>query len=221
MKLPFLIFIMKKIKLIIWVLVGLIFISTIAIYVCDTLIKTNAKGKLYSNVNAIPYNRVGLLLGTAKYTKRRGFDNPYYTNRIKAATALLKAGKIKYLIVSGDNGREEYNEPEMMREDLIKAGIDSTRIYLDYAGFRTFDSMVRLKEVFGQDSVTVISQLFHNERAFYIASKEGIVANGFNARDARVEGIMLREKLARVNVFVDYLIGTKPKFLGKKVELPD
>ncbi len=182
----------------------------------------NAKGELYSDVSAIPYNRVGLLLGTAKYTKRRGFDNPYYTNRIKAATALLKAGKIKYLIVSGDNGREEYNEPEMMREDLIKAGIDSTRLYLDYAGFRTFDSVVRLKEVFGQDSVTVISQRFHNERALYIASKEDIVANGFNAKGKPGgEGFYLREKLARVKVFVDYLIGTNPKFLGKKVELPD
>lgn len=213
---------MKKKKLIIWVLLGLIFISGITIYVCDALIKANAKGRLYSDLNAIPYNRVGLLLGTAKYTKRRGFDNPYYTNRIKAAASLMKAGKIKYLIISGDNGRKEYSEPDMMREDLIKAGIDSTLLYLDYAGFRTFDSMVRLKEVFGQDSVTVISQLFHNERALYIASKEGIVANGFNAKDKPGgEGVYIREKLARVKVFVDYLIATKPKFLGKKIELPD
>lgn len=212
---------MKKKKLIIWPLVLLIFLGALAIYVCDAVIKNNAKGKLYSSVNDIPYNRVGLLLGTAKYTKRRGFNNPYYTNRIKAATDLMKAGKIKYLIISGDNGRQEYNEPEMMREDLIKNGIDSTRLYLDYAGFRTFDSMVRLKEVFGQDSVTVISQLFHNERALYLASKEGIVANGFNARDGFAERVMAREKLARVKVFVDYLIATKPKFLGEKVELPE
>jgi SanA protein len=126
------------------------------------------------------------------------------------------------MIISGDNGRPEYNEPEMMREDLIKAGIDSTRLYLDYAGFRTFDSIARLKEVFGQDSVTVVSQLFHNERAIFIASKEGIVANGYNARDRPGgEGFYLREKLARVKVFVDYLIATKPKFLGNKVVLPD
>ena len=213
--------IMKKKKIIIWSLLILPFLAAITIYVCDATIKGYAKGKVYTNTNDIPYSRVGLLLGTAKYTKKPGRFNPYYVNRIKAATSLMKAGKIKYLIVSGDNGREEYNEPEMMREDLIKNGIDSTRIYLDYAGFRTFDSMVRLKEVFGQDSVTVISQLFHNERAIYIASKEGIVANGFNARDAVMEGIMLREKLARVKVFVDYLIATKPKFLGKKIELPD
>ena len=147
--------------------------------------------------------------------------NPYYKYRIKAATDLMKAGNIKYLVISGDNGRKEYNEPEMMRDDLIKAGIDSTSIYLDYAGFRTLDSIVRLKEIFGQDSVTVISQLFHNERALYIASKEGIVANGFNAKDGYAEGVMLREKLARVKVFVDFILATKPKFLGKRIAIPD
>ncbi|MBA4852184.1 vancomycin high temperature exclusion protein [Emticicia sp. BO119] len=213
---------MKKKKLIIWSILALFILSIATIFVCDAIIKDNARGKIYSNIDDIPYRKVGLLLGTAKYTKRRGFDNPYFTNRIKAATDLMKAGKIKYLIISGDNGRPEYNEPEMMREDLIKNGIDSTHLYLDYAGFRTFDSMVRLKEVFGQDSVTVISQLFHNERALYLASKEGIVANGFNAKDRPGgEGFYLREKLARVKVFVDYLIATKPRFLGKKIVLPD
>lgn len=213
---------MKKKKLILISLLALLILAVVSIFVCDSMIKNNAKGKLYSHVNDVPYRKVGLLLGTAKYTKRRGFFNPYYVNRVKAATELLKAGKVKYLVISGDNGREEYNEPEMMREDLIKNGIDSTRLYLDYAGFRTFDSMVRLKEIFGQDSVTVISQLFHNERALYLASKEGIVANGFNAKDRPGgEGFYLREKLARVKVFVDYLTFTKPKFLGKKIVIPD
>ncbi len=199
----------------------MLIITAIAIYVCDSMIKGYSEGKIYAKVEDIPYRKVGVLLGTAKHTKKPGGINPYYKYRIVAATTLLKAGKIKYLVISGDNGRKEYNEPEMMRNDLIKAGIDSTRIYLDYAGFRTFDSMVRLKEVFGQDSVTVISQLFHNERAIFIASKEGIAANGFNAKDGYAEGVMLREKLARVKVFVDYLIANEPKFLGKKIEIPD
>lgn len=212
---------MKKKKLIILSLFGLLLVATIAIYVCDATIKAYAKGKVYTSTKDIPYSRVGLLLGTARNTKRKGFMNPYYKYRIKAATDLMKAGNIKYLVISGDNGRKEYNEPEMMRDDLIKAGIDSTSIYLDYAGFRTLDSIVRLKEIFGQDSVTVISQLFHNERALYIASKEGIVANGFNAKDGYAEGVMLREKLARVKVFVDFILATKPKFLGKRIAIPD
>ena len=110
-----------------------------------------------------------------------------------------------------------------MRVDLIRAGIDSTILYLDYAGFRTFDSIKRLKEVFGQDSVTIISQKFHNERAIYIACKEGMTAIGFNARDVGAEEgfwTEVREKLARVKVFLDEAIGKQPKFLGQRIQIP-
>lgn len=110
-----------------------------------------------------------------------------------------------------------------MRQDLINGGIDSTVIYLDYAGFRTFDSIVRLKEIFGQTSVTIISQPFHNERAIYIASKEGIASVGFNAKDVGDNigfKVQAREKLARVKVFIDFLIGKEPKFLGEKILIP-
>ena len=117
----------------------------------------------------------------------------------------------------------DYNEPEDMRKDLIETGIDSTIIFLDYAGFRTFDSMIRLRDVFGQKEVTVISQPFHNQRAIYIASQEGISAIGFNAADVSKKfgfKIMLREKFARVKVFIDLISRKKPKFLGKKINLP-
>ena len=96
---------------------------------------------------------------------------------------MLKSGKISYLIISGDNSSKDYDEPSDMRANLIAQGADSTHIYLDYAGFRTFDSMRRAREVFGQDSVTVISPLFHNERALYIAQREGIDAIDYCARD--------------------------------------
>jgi SanA protein len=109
-----------------------------------------------------------------------------------------------------------------MRTDLINSGIDSANIYLDFAGFRTFDSMIRLREIFGQNAVTVISQRFHNERAIYIASKENIAAIGFNATDLNNSNglkIQIREKFARVKVFLDFLFGTKPKFLGEKIQI--
>lgn len=197
-------------------------IILITIFISNNIIVNAAKDKTYSDVKAIPFNKVGLLLGTSKLG-RTGYNNPFYDYRIEAATKLLKEGKIKYLIISGDNGRKEYNEPEAMRSDLIKAGVDSTVLFLDYAGFRTFDSMIRLKEIFGRDSVTVISQKFHNERAIYTASKEGIAAIGFNARDvSAAQGIrtQLREKLARVKAILDFWFGTKPKFLGEKIIIP-
>lgn len=199
----------------------LLVITSLLVY-CNYAIKKSASGKLFTDVQAISYNKVGLLLGTSKFLMN-GNVNPYYAYRIDAAVQLWKAAKIKYIIISGDNGRKNYNEPEMMRSDLMLAGIDSSLIYLDYAGFRTFDSMVRLKEIFSQDSVTVISQQFHNERAIYIASKEGIHAIGFNAKDVSKKfgfRVQLRERFARVKVFVDYFFGKKPKFLGDKISIP-
>jgi len=194
----------------------------LTIYLCDKAIVDSAKGHLYSDTKTIPFNRVGLLLGTSK-AGRNGNNNPYYDYRIQAAVRLIKDKKIKYLIISGDNGHKDYNEPELMRSDLINAGIDSSIIYLDYAGFRTFDSIIRLKEIFGQDSVTLITQQFHNERAIYVSSNEGISAIGYNAKDVGSRQGMktqLREKLARVKVFVDLLLGTKPKYLGSKITIP-
>lgn len=192
-------------------------------FICYKTIKRSAEGKLYTDVRRVPYNKVGLLLGTTKYMGGGGI-NPYYHYRIQAAAQLAKAGKVKYIIASGDNSTKQYNEPQEMKDDLIKAGVDSSRIFLDYAGFRTFDSIIRLREIFSQDSATIISQPFHNERAIYIASREGIHAVGFNARDVnREQGMRVqsREKLARVKVFVDYLVGEEPKFLGEKVVIPD
>ncbi|TCZ64711.1 SanA/YdcF family protein [Flaviaesturariibacter aridisoli] len=192
------------------------------VFFCNRAVDRAAEGRLYTDVGAIPYRKVGLLLGTAKQLES-GWENRYYTYRIEAAAALLKAGKIRYLVISGDNSRKDYDEPSLMRADLIAAGVDSARIFLDYAGFRTFDSMVRLHDVFGQDSVTVISQAFHNERALYIAGREGISAIGFNARDVGARSglrVQARERLARVKLFLDYLMGTRPKFLGPKVVLP-
>jgi SanA protein len=194
-----------------------------SIYICNKIIVDAAKNHLYSDLNKIPYNKVGLLLGTSKYGKH-GRNNPYYDYRIEAAINLLKNGKIKYIVISGDNSRKDYNEPESMRSDLIKGGIDPANIYLDYAGFRTFDSIVRLKEIFGQDSVTIISQQFHNERALYIASREGITAIAFNAKDAgNKKGLETpwREKLARVKTFLDFWTSKKPKFLGSKIIIPE
>jgi SanA protein len=203
------------------VLFCIIVVSAITLIICDKLINNAANGLLYSDADSIPYRRTGLLLGTSKYTLGNR-ENPFYKYRIEAAAQLIKKGRITYIIVSGDNSRKEYDEPTQMRNDLIAAGVDSTHIYLDYAGFRTFDSMVRAKEIFGQDSLTIISQPFHNERALYIASREGISAIGFNARDVRERvGLTtnVREYFARVKVFVDYSIGKKPKFLGEKIKV--
>jgi SanA protein len=137
-----------------------------------------------------------------------------------AAVDLYKSGKIQYIVISGDNGSKVYNEPMDMKNELIRFGIPAERIFLDYAGFRTYDSIIRMNKIFGQKNFTVISQDFHTRRAVYIAKRVHLNAIGYNAKDVnKYYGFktMLREKFARVKVFIDLLFNKKPKFLGEPV----
>lgn len=189
---------------------------------CDIAVRATAHGRTYDNVSDIPHNRVGLLLGTNSTTPR-GTHNYYYTHRINAAAELFHAGKIDYLLISGDNSSKHYDEPNMMRDSLLLHGVPADRIVLDYAGFRTLDSVIRAKEVFGQSSFTIISQKFHNERALVQARHYGIDAIAYNADDV-VLGypwvkVQCRERLARVKLYLDLFTGKQPKFLGQKVNI--
>jgi SanA protein len=199
-----------------------VFILSFLIFTgCYFIIEFSTANRIYREVEDIPHNKVGLVLGTARHQAGGGI-NPYYQSRIDATIALYKAGKISFVLVSGDNGSVYYNEPNTIKKDLIAAGIPENRIYLDYAGFRTLDSMIRARIVFGLDSVTVISQEFHTERALFIASKKDLYAIGYSARD--VEGsrglkVHLREYFARVKVFLDLIFNTQPRFYGKRIEI--
>ncbi len=199
----------------------LIILCVLSIYLSNYAIEKNAQEKVFSETTKVPKNKVGLVLGTSKHL-RDGRINLYYKYRLEAAIQLFKSNKIEFIVISGDNSTKSYDEPTNFKEDLIKAGIPKNKIYLDYAGFRTLDSVVRIKEIFGQTSVTIISQEFHIERAIYLAEHFNIKTIGFNAKD--ISGkyglkVKLREYLARVKVFVDIIFKVEPKFLGKKIEI--
>ena len=204
-----------------WLLLALLVLAVIVAVVCDTLIAHNADGKCFASVEQMPKRRVAVVLGTSpKY--KDGQENLFFTYRIHAAAQLYKAGKVEFLLLSGDNNKREYNEPEEMKKALVEQGVPEQAIFLDYAGFRTLDSMVRAKEVFGQDSITIISQQFHNERAIYLAEHAGLEAVALNAHD--VPGshglkVRLREYLARVKMFIDLIVGKQPHFLGENIEI--
>ena len=209
---------MKKIlKYILFLMIALL----LFVFLANWSVEKNAEGKVFDSSAKIPNSKVGVVLGTTKLLSN-GNVNLYYKYRLRAAIELFKKGKITHILVSGDNSTKAYDEPTDFKDDLIRAGIPESRIYLDYAGFRTLDSMVRAKEVFGQDEFTVISQKFHNERAVYLAEHFDIKAIAFNAKD--VSGryglrVQLREYLARVKVFVDVLFNVQPKFLGKQIQI--
>ncbi len=209
-------------KIIYKLFIPLFLLSIIAILIANLHINIFSEKYLFDSPLFLPVNKAGIILGTSKYFKK-GEYNSFYSNRLQAAVKLYKSGKIKYIIASGDNSDKNYNEPKIMKIDLINSGIPSDSIYLDFAGFRTLDSIIRANKVFGMTSFTIISQKFHNQRAVFIARKFGIHAVGFNANDVDiVEGIktILREYLAKTKAIIDvYIIKKQPKYLGEKIEI--
>lgn len=178
---------------------------------------------IYKDIKEVPKKNAALLLGTAKYVKK-GKQNYFYTYRIRAAIKLWEAKKIDAIVVSGDNGTRYYNETETMFRDLVKAGIPAKHIAKDYAGFRTFDSIVRAKEIFDLEDYIIITQEFHLKRALYLAHEKGHKAIGFAAHDIKgtdaAKRMEAREFLAGIKAYLDInLLNTQPKFLGKKVKV--
>jgi len=186
------------------------------------LIRSAAEGHLYADVSLIPFRKTGIVLGCSRKLAD-GRNNLFFAYRVAAAATLYKANKISFLIVSGDNHVVGYDEATDMKNALIKAGIPAEKIYCDFAGFRTLDSIVRAKAIFDQTELTVISQAFHNQRAIYIARHAGIDAIGFNAKEVSAyhsSSTKFREQFARVKTVLDVcLLGTQPKFLGPKIAI--
>ncbi|WP_446751386.1 SanA/YdcF family protein [Vibrio sp. S11_S32] len=188
----------------------------LSVFAIDRIISWKTQDSIYHNVVDVPPYNIGLVLGTSKYIGHT--LNTYYSHRIEAAIKLYQQGKIRTFLLSGDNAHRSYNEPWTMKRDLLKAGVEDKNINLDYAGFRTLDSIIRARDIFQADHFLIITQDFHCERALYIAQYHHIDASclavpgpvetsGFHVR--------LREVFARTKAFLDlYILKSQPKFLG-------
>ena len=200
----------------------LLIVSILALtLLCNFLVSRATGSALYSNLDALPHRQVGVLLGTSKYSRQGGL-NDHYRLRVDAAIELFNARKIDYILISGDNSTRFYDEPTTIRRDLVQNGIPPQKIYRDYAGFRTLDSILRAHHVFELDSFTIISQAPHSKRALYIAINHDIEAVAFNAGDGNDTDISnkVREILARVLAVMEvHLFNTGPKFLGPTIEI--
>ena len=177
---------------------------------------------VFSDLTKLPDHRVALVLGTSNKTVS-GHVNQFFRNRIETAAQLYKMGKVDHLILSGDNRSMYYNEPIEMRKALIKLGVPTTAITLDYAGLRTLDSVVRCKEIFGQNRITIITQPFHSYRALFISRYYEIEAVAMVTDEPDSEysfRIRLREYFARTKAVLDlYVLKTTPRFLGEKEQI--
>jgi len=210
------------IRRIVKVSIPLVLGLVVSVWYCNNWIDHACDDYIFSSVEEIPRTHVGLLLGTSKYN-RSGNPNQFFRYRIDAAVKLYFNRKVKYLLVSGDNRTLYYNEPRDMRRALIARGVPDSMIILDYAGIRTFDSVIRCNKVFGQSSFTIISQEFHLERALFIAQHFGLNVIGFEAQavaENRSVSTVIREYFARFKAVLDvYVLGTKPRFLGDPIQI--
>ncbi len=195
-------------------LLAIIFVVASNIWIVNSTAK-----KVYSQYDSLTDHQVALVLGTS-HLLTTGEPNPFFNNRMETAAELFKNGKVKHFIVSGDNRTKYYNEPLEMKRALIKLGIPASAITLDYAGLRTLDSVVRSKEIFGQEEITIITQTFHSYRALFISDYYGIDAVAYvtNEPDAEAtEKVHWREYLARAKAILDlYVLKTTPRYLGQK-----
>ena len=190
--------------------------SALAMIAADRRVESRAAGRVFTSVEGVPAREFGLLLGTTRLVRGK-YRNDYFYKRIRAAADLYRAGKIRRIIVSGDNSRTDYNETGDMKRELVAEGVAPEDVLMDYAGFRTLDSVVRARNLYGATELTVISQMFHVERAVYLADRHGIDAIGFAAEDSGVQSarvrLGIRESFARVLAVLDAeILHRKPHF---------
>ncbi|MBM3649947.1 MAG: hypothetical protein FJX11_19375 [Alphaproteobacteria bacterium] len=165
------------------VLIGLFALAAAALaivlaaWLAERRLDRMADARSFDDVAKVPAVETALVLGTAPIGPEGG-PNVYFVRRLDAAAALWQAGKVRYFIVSGSDG-----EPAAMRAGLVARGVPASTIYLDPAGYRTWDSVRRAREIFGQKRLMVVSQRFHLSRALFLAREIGIEAWGFEARD--------------------------------------
>jgi len=202
----------KKVK--IFAAIGAVFVTVcIALMlICNQIVVNNAEGKVFSEIDSIKYNKVGLLLGTTPQARITKVKNYFFIYRLDAAEQLYRTGKIEKILISGDeNSLDGVNEPECMRDSLVARGVPASAIILDGKGYRTINSIVNANKVFGLKSFTIISQEFHNERALYQAEHLGLDVENLQAYNAKMPKsrraylTTIREYFARVKMFWDLI----------------
>jgi len=200
----------KVIKIGVWSTVTIMVVCLALMLICNQIVVNNARGKAFSDIDSIEYNKVGLLLGTTPQARFDRITNYFFIYRIDAAEELYKAGKIEKILISGDeNSLDGINEPECMRDSLVARGVPANAITLDGKGYRTICSVVNANKVYGLKSFTIISQKFHNERAIYQAEHLGLDVENLQAYNAKMPKsrraflTTIREYFARVKMFYD------------------
>lgn len=182
----------------------------------NAIIYFSARSYVYENVDEVPRAEAILILG-APLTPE-GAPAPIFVDRITTALALYRAGKADRILVSGDDGSAGHNEVDPVRMYLLESGVPDDAIFLDHAGFDTYSSMYRAREIFKASSLIVATQSFHLPRSLFLARRLGITAYGMNADAGHIIiDNYIRELFANVKALIDLARDRQPKYLGEPI----
>jgi len=189
---------------------GIVLLAMVVLLIiaCNVWVSRETEPYIYHNSQRLAACPTGLVLGTSKRV-RDGNENLFFRYRIEAAARLYQEGKVKRLILSGDNSSRYYNEPSDMKNALLQLGVPENTMILDYAGQNTLQSVVRCHQLYDQDSVIVISQAFHGARAVFIARRYQFPFIAYAAQDVPWQAslkVRIREYLARPKAIVDIFV---------------
>lgn len=208
---------MKRLKIFTVFILVLGVLMVFIVRFCNAVVEESSKEYLVLKEK----RRVALVLGTSQHLVN-GRVNLYFKYRVQKAAELYKNGYIQYIVVSGDNGRKGYNEPRDMKEALMRLGVPEDKIFCDYAGFNTLDSVLRMKFIFSQTNFVIVSQNFHLKRAVYLARRNGMKVVGVAAKNPPAgysKTIHVREQLARVKAVFEVVMGLGPAYYGKAIAI--
>ena len=197
----------------------LIIIGLIAIISVNYYVKSSTKTRIYYSVKKFPKNDVGIIFGAGINGNQ---PSKYLKDRLDAGILLYKMKRINKILLSGDNGRDEYDELTVMKNYCYTHGVDTSKIFVDYAGFDTYSTMYRAKHIFKIKRATLISQEYHLKRAVYIGQKLGIKSVGYSANKGKYSGykyVCFREYGSVFKSFFDILRNREPHFLGNPIDI--
>ncbi|MCX2472848.1 YdcF family protein [Pedobacter sp. MC2016-05] len=208
-----------KIKIIIKLILIAILIGIVFVFASSYLVKNKTENKIYSDLNATPKTKVAIIFGAGV---RNNKPSKYLKDRLDAGISLYKNNKVDKILLSGDNGRDEYDELTVMKLYCYENGVDTNKIYIDYAGFDSYSTMYRAKHIFKVDTAVLVTQQYHLNRCIYIGDELGVKCYGFSANTGIYRGYKyyaFRENLSIAKATLDVLRHRKPRYLGQIVDI--
>ena len=200
----------------------LLLILAVGVFSINFYVKSNTKKSIITTQSASSLNNIDCIIVLGCQVREDGTASSMLSDRISKAVELYKAGVAKKILMSGDHGRTNYNEVKTMKEYAINMGVPSSDIFMDHAGFSTYETMYRAKEIFCVKNAVIVTQTYHLYRALYIANSFDINCYGVPCESLRYGGEEMREIreiLARNKDFFNAIFKPKPTFLGDEIPI--